>query len=196
MNYYISDLHIGCVNKHEGRTLKHDQILKDNWNAVATNSDTVYVIGDIGRIGSNKDNEYLCSILSTLKGHKILIKGNHDDLKDHRITKLFDKIVDREIVTDNNKGKTYKLVIDHFPILIWEHQHKGYIHLYGHVHETDEYDVYKESLALLNKYFEKRRNDGATDCPEAVAYNCFSGLLNYTPCTINQIIDKFSGGKQ
>lgn len=28
MNYYISDMHIGCTNKYENRTLEHDLILK------------------------------------------------------------------------------------------------------------------------------------------------------------------------
>ena len=59
MNYYISDMHIGCTNKYENRTLEHDLILKENWNKRVTNSDDVYILGDIGRTGSNKDNEYL-----------------------------------------------------------------------------------------------------------------------------------------
>ena len=58
-NYYISDLHLNCTNKYEGRTLDHDKLIKENWNHVVTNADTVYILGDIGREGGNKDNEYL-----------------------------------------------------------------------------------------------------------------------------------------
>ena len=62
MNYYISDIHFNCQNRYEGRTLEHDKIVKENWNRVVNNNDNVYILGDIGREGSNKDNEYLCFI--------------------------------------------------------------------------------------------------------------------------------------
>lgn len=84
-NFYISDLHIGCMNKYEGRTLETDQKLKENWNKVVTNADTIYILGDVGRAGTNKDNEYLASYLAALKGKKVLVKGNHDRLDDIRI---------------------------------------------------------------------------------------------------------------
>mgnify|MGYP003302343206 CR=1 FL=1 len=58
MNYYISDIHFGCQNNYEGRTLEHDQLIKKNWNEVVHNNDTVYILGDIGREGNNKENEY------------------------------------------------------------------------------------------------------------------------------------------
>ena len=57
MNYYISDLHFGCQNKYEGRTLDHDKLIKENWNKTVTNGDTVYILGDIGREGGNKEKK-------------------------------------------------------------------------------------------------------------------------------------------
>lgn len=89
MNYYISDLHLNCKNKYENRTLEHDKILKENWNKTVTNADTVYILGDIGKEGGNKEIEYLCEIISTLKGKKVLIQGNHKKLKDFRLRQLF-----------------------------------------------------------------------------------------------------------
>ena len=91
MNYYISDLHFGCQNKYEGRTLEHDKLIKENWNKTVTNGDTVFILGDIGKEGGNKENEYLCEIISTLKGKKVLIQGNHCKLKDIRVRQLFTK---------------------------------------------------------------------------------------------------------
>ena len=32
MNYYISDIHFGCQNSFDNRTLEHDTIVKENWN--------------------------------------------------------------------------------------------------------------------------------------------------------------------
>ena len=100
-NFYISDLHFGCTNKYENRILEHDKLIKENWNRVVNNGSTVYILGDIGREGSNKDNEYLCEIISTLKGKKILIQGNHCKLKDIRIRQLFTEIVPYKEVNDN-----------------------------------------------------------------------------------------------
>ena len=85
MNYYISDIHFGCKNDYDKRTLEHDMIVKSNWNSVVTNSDNVYILGDIGNIGSNKDTERIIEIVSTLKGKKTLVTGNHDILKDIRL---------------------------------------------------------------------------------------------------------------
>ena len=85
MNYYISDIHFGCQNSFDSRTLEHDKIVKENWNRVVTNADTVYILGDIGKIGNNQDTEKLIEIIATLKGRKILVTGNHDVLRDIRL---------------------------------------------------------------------------------------------------------------
>lgn len=188
MNYYISDLHFGCQNKYENRTIEHDKIIKQNWNAKVTNSDTVYILGDIGREGGNKDNEYLCEIISTLKGKKVLIQGNHEKLNDIRIRQLFTEVCQYKEVSDNSNGKSRNLVLSHYPILMWKNQHKGWIHLYGHVHVSDEWDVYKQSLKYLNDYFKNKTLKGYTDCPPAEAYNVFCGLYDYSPVTLDEIL--------
>lgn len=188
MNYYISDLHFGCQNKYENRTLEHDKIIKQNWNAKVTNGDTVYILGDIGREGGNKDNEYLCEIISTLKGKKVLIQGNHEKLNDIRIRQLFTEVCQYKEVSDNSNGKSRNLVLSHYPILMWKNQHKGWIHLYGHVHISDEWDIYKRSLKYLNDYFKNKTLKGYTDCPPAEAYNVFCGLYDYSPVTLDEIL--------
>lgn len=190
INYYISDLHIGCKNKYEGRTLEHDKILKENWNKTVNNNDTVYILGDIGKEGSNKDNEYLCEIISTLKGNKVLIQGNHEKLKDGRLRQLFVEITPYKEIIDNYNGLNHPLVLSHYPILMWNGQHKGHIHLYGHVHATDEWEVYKKSLDYLNDYFKDKSLKGYTDCPEAKAYNVGCMLWDYTPRTLKEILEK------
>lgn len=190
MNYYISDLHFGCTNKYEGRTLEHDKIIKENWNRVVHNNDNVYILGDVGKEGNNKENEYLCEIISTLKGNKILIQGNHEKMKDNRLKQLFTEIVPYKEIVDNRKNGNDKLVLSHYPILMWNGQHKGVIHLYGHVHSTDEWAVYKHSLEHLNNYFKDKTLKGRTDCPPAVAYNVGAMLpyMDYTPKTLDEII--------
>lgn len=190
MNYYISDTHFGCQNKYEGRTLQHDQFIKSRWNAIVHNNDDVYILGDIGKEGGNKDNEYLCEIISTLKGNKHLIQGNHEKLKDNRLRQLFVEITPYKEITDNYNGLNHNLVLCHYPILFWSSQHKGAIHLYGHVHITDEWKMYKECLNEVNNFFKDKTLKGYTDCPPAKAYNVGAMLsyIDYTPRTLKEII--------
>lgn len=195
MNYYISDLHIGCVNKFDGRTLEDDEKLVKNWNERVHNNDTVYILGDVARFGSNAENEYSIVHLSRLKGKKVLICGNHDvkGLKDNRIAQLFTEICDYKEVTDNFNGINNNIVLSHYPILFWNNQHKGWIHLYGHVHQSEEWTVYKTALGLMNEYFEDRTKKGYKDCPQAKAYNV-GAMLNYinnTPRTLKEILDYY-----
>lgn len=194
MNYYISDLHLNCQNKHEGRTLEHDKILKENWNKTVTNGDTVYILGDIGRMGNNKDNEYVASIISQLKGKsKILITGNHDvkGLKDPRISQLFTEITPYKEVFDNFNGLSHTVVLSHYPILFWNGQHKSWIHLYGHLHNTDEEGLYRECLGKVNEYFAEKGTKGYTDCPPVKAYNvgCMMSYVDYVPRTLKEIME-------
>lgn len=190
MYYYTSDLHIGCTNKYEGRTLENDELLVTNWNHRVCNNDTVFILGDIARLGTNKDNEYACSIISKLKGNKIWIVGNHDTkgLKDNRVKQLFTEICDYKEITDNYNGINHNIVLSHYPILFWNGQHKGWIHLYGHLHNSDEEKVFQECLEKVNDYFIDKEMKGYTDCPKAQAYNVGAMLWNYEPKTLKEIM--------
>ena len=190
MNYYISDIHFGCQNSYDKRTLEHDKIVKENWNRVVTNADNVYILGDIGKIGNNQDTEKLIEIIATLKGKKTLVAGNHDVLRDIRLRQLFVEVCDYKEIVDSYNGMNHKLVLSHYPILFWNGQHKGWLHLYGHVHMSDEWGVYKQSLNYVNEYFNGRTMKGYTDCPPAVAYNVGASCsyMDWTPRTLKEII--------
>lgn len=194
MNYYIADTHFGCTNKWENRTLEYDKLLKENINKVVTNGDDLWFLGDIGRFGGNKDNEYVCEIISTLKGKKHWIIGNHckNGLKDIRIKQLFIEICDYKEITDYIDGKTYKLVLSHVPQIFWNGQHKGWIHLYGHLHMSDEETLYQKFLKETNDYFMDREMKGYTACPQAIAKNvgCMMPYMGYTPRTLKEILQK------
>ena len=68
----------------------HDYI-KKQWNRKVTNADTVYILGDISMRGRS---EALIAFMSVLKGKKILVKGNHDDLSDYRLKQVFYDVCD------------------------------------------------------------------------------------------------------
>lgn len=191
MNYYISDIHFGCVNSFEDRTLEDDRRIINNWNKTVTNNDTVYILGDIGRFGGSKNTEYLCECISVLKGNKVLIQGNHDAPRDARIKQLFMEICDYKKITDNFNNMNHKVILSHYPILFFEGQHRGYIHLYGHLHNSYEETIFQECIGLANEYFNDRTLLGATDCPQTRAYNvgAMRPYMNYTPRTLKEIME-------
>ena len=60
----------------------------------------------------------MIAFVSTLKGHKVMVKGNHDDIKDLRYKQLFDEICDYKEISDTLDGRNEKLVLCHYPILM------------------------------------------------------------------------------
>lgn len=197
MYRYIADLHIGCTNSFEHSTLEHDEILVKNWNSVVNNNDTTFILGDIGRCGTNKDNEYLCSVMSRLKSKKILVVGNHDEkgLQDYRVKQLFESVVDYFELMDNHNGINQKIVLSHYPIFSWNGCYKNTVLLYGHTHGNFDDIIYQESLEKLrykirelnaeNKEEKKFRN-----LPYAYNVGAMMDWINYCPITWEEIKDQ------
>lgn len=96
MNYYISDLHLFHENsiKFDERPFdsldERHETIKKRWNSKITNGDRVFILGDISYRGKNED---LIAYISTLKGQKILVKGNHDDVSVIDIISFLQKFV-------------------------------------------------------------------------------------------------------
>lgn len=198
INYYISDLHLfhknvtGEGTNFDGRPFEtldemHNTI-KENWNNTITNSDHVYILGDLAW----KENENAIQFVSTLKGNKHLILGNHCRAKDQRYRQLFVEIVDYKEVKDNIDGKECHVVLSHFPIAFWNWQHRKSrdgrekklwaVHLYGHLHNSIEEKYFQEFIEKLNKEYD-------IDC---IAKNvgCVMPYMDYTPRTLKEILEK------
>ena len=90
------------------------QYMKEKWNSKITNGDTVYILGDIAMRGTNEE---LIALVAQLKGRKVLIKGNHDDVSDMRYKNIFEEIYDYKEITDYVNQDAYKLVLSLYPIL-------------------------------------------------------------------------------
>ena len=143
MNYYISDMHFFHKNvTKEGNNFDNrpfnslaemHQYMKEKWNSKITNGDTVYILGDIAMRGTNEE---LIALVAQLKGRKVLIKGNHDDVSDMRYKNIFEEIYDYKEITDYVDQDAYKLdglkdyeigylpqqtvVQKDFPATVWE----------------------------------------------------------------------------
>ena len=147
MNYYISDMHFFHKNvTKEGNNFDNrpfnslaemHEYMKEKWNSKITNGDTVYILGDIAMRGTNEE---LIALVAQLKGRKILVKGNHDDVSDLRYKNLFEEICAYKEVTDHIGQEAYKLVLSHYPILMWNGQHiritRQKIHFFRNVYDS------------------------------------------------------------
>ena len=189
MNYYTSDIHFGQKallkeGKYHERpftTLEEMQseIIK-RWNKKVTNADHVYILGDVGTRGAGQLRPEL---LACLKGNKHLVLGNHDDISDLRVRQQFVEICHYKKMFDNKGGKAREVILSHYPILMWEDQHRGAILLYGHVHNTVEESFFQKYLAEF--YRERPRKPKETD---GAAYNVGMALWDYTPVSLGQLL--------
>lgn len=197
MNYYIADMHLFCKSQtQEGRlnfdnrpfqnTEEMHQHFLEEWNKQITNGDTTYILGDLSLRGRNDE---LIALVAQLKGKKILIKGNHDDLSDYRYKQLFHEICDYKEVTDCIGGTAYKLVLSHYPILMWNGQHKGTILLYGHTHTSAEDTFFQRCLAEMNHSEEWQFRRPQEPVFRAYNVGCMMPYMNYRPRTLKEILD-------
>lgn len=195
MNYYISDLHLFHKNvTNEGSNFDNrpfdtleemHKVIKENWNSKITNADHVYILGDLAW----KENEDAIELVSTLRGNKHLILGNHDKATDQRYKQLFVEIANYKEAKDMIDGKEYHVVMSHFPLAFWNHQHHyrrdgekhkvWSIHLYGHIHNSVEESCYQEFIKMLNSKYDIK----------CIAKNVGCMLWNYTPITLKEILN-------
>ncbi len=138
MIYFTSDLHLGHENILRFANRPFDNIeemnrtLIANYNALVSNEDTVYILGDLAyRIPVTEANE----IISRLNGKKHLIVGNHDKNYDRS---LFEEVVDYKQLHTHSKYFT----LMHYPMLEWAKMRCKSIMLHGHMHnEGMDYNI-------------------------------------------------------
>ena len=118
-----------------------------------------------------------------------MVKGNHDDVSDLRYKQLFEEICDYKEITDQIERKTVHLVLSHYPILLWKNQHRGSVHLYGHVHNTIEDTFFRECLENMNKTDFKGRREG-DKLLRAYNVGCMMPYMDYEPRTLEEIVEK------
>lgn len=177
-NYYISDLHLGHtrVIEFDNRPFQSIEEMNNtiihNWNNTVTDNDDVYILGDISlkpKIG--------LELTQLLKGRKHLILGNHDDLNT-QYKSLFVSIDAYAEIKDNGRH----VVLSHYPIASWRNMQYGNIHLYGHVHNSEEYKLIedlKTQMQSIGKPY------------SAFNVGCMLSYMNYTPRTLDYIIQNY-----
>ena len=178
MNFYIADTHFGHANiiRYDDRPFSSaeemDEAMISNWNAAVSDADTVYILGDVSWYGSERTRE----ILGRLNGKKVLIRGNHDEVCD-RLTDCFIKTCDYLELDDGSE----RVVLSHYPMPFWNGQFQDSVHLYGHVHDSHQWNMmesWKKEMRQLQAVPTRMLNVG-----------CMMKYMGYTPRTLDELKD-------
>lgn len=176
MIFYFSDTHFGHKNilRFDNRpfadTDTMDAVLIRNWNERVTDNDTVYFLGDF----SWRNEADSIAILKKLKGHIRLIRGNHDH-NQGKLRSEFESVSAYEEIDDSGRY----VVLCHYPIPFYNRQHYGAVMLYGHVHNTREWQY-------ICKWQKELWDDGIPS--RLINVGCMTPYMNYTPRTLDELL--------
>lgn len=110
------------------RPFDYQQKIIRNWNSSVQDNDIVIMLGDI-----SWNNDY--SILSQLRGRKILVRGNHDKKScEVYMSKYFDFACD----TFSMEYKGIPLIFSHKPLKEFSERYNIHGHLHDNIHRKEE----------------------------------------------------------
>lgn len=134
MIFFWSDTHfnhegiIGLCKRPDRGWQDMNERLVERWNDTVGHTDTIYFLGDFGFRRATGDP--LDSIFARLRGHKHLVKGNHDEQNKEVLKLPWESVSD--LATIRYKGG--KAIACHYPLESWKGMAKGYFHVHGHSH--------------------------------------------------------------
>ena len=131
--YFVSDTHFchgNIIHFKGGRPEfscadEMNEAMIEGWNSVVRDQDKVYHLGDV----TFRYDGVFKEIMSRLKGHKRLVVGNHDHIKNPNLSIWFEKI---DLWT-GGKFKSEGFVASHMP-LHPDHFNKYPLNVHGHTH--------------------------------------------------------------
>ena len=150
--YVISDTHFNHKNiiEYSHRPFSSvgemNKTMIDNWNKIVTDEDYVYFLGDFCLGGRENIKKFGLQ----LKGHKILITGNHDFSKKELYEEAgFETVYKKKAIVYFEKwDKTI-----HFSHKRVPNKDTVYLNLYGHVHDKPEDDELHKCVCVeLHNY--------------------------------------------
>ena len=152
MLYYISDPHFGHANviwlcdRPFDDVEEMDRVIMENWNSRVSDEDEVYLLGDLAFRNTRPVEEYL----SSLKGRKHLIIGNHDRswMPGFDTSKYFESVDNLLYIVDQGR----QVVLCHYPMMTWPHVRESYM-VFGHIHNNPDaqyWPLIKMSELMLN----------------------------------------------
>ena len=104
-------------------------MLQKRWNSHVNQQDTIYVLGDFGANGQEKE------ILAQLNGRKFLVKGNHDIQTNQYYRDCgFIEVYDYPIIFKDF------WILSHEPLYV--NTNMPYANIFGHVHNSPIFKTY------------------------------------------------------
>ena len=194
MNYYISDLHLGhenCLdfdNRPFSSIEAQDEVIIHRWNCNVDIDDDVYILGDLSFYNATKTKE----IIEQLNGNKHFIVGNHDNrfLRNENIRKCFVEITHyKELVIDEKNN--ISVVLQHYPIFAYKNLYRGWKHLYGHVHNSFEWNMMERHKWQVKDLYSKKDGTDPKDIYCAYNVGCMLSHMDYTPRTLEYIEEHY-----
>ncbi|MFG5119413.1 metallophosphoesterase [Methylorubrum sp. POS3] len=174
--FFTADTHFGDAHilRHRGDRYAsieaHDEALIARWNAVVSEADEIWHLGDFA---AHADPAYCAAVFDRLNGIKRLVRGNHDSNRVLRLPWVDPPVESVRIGVRDAEGRTQRLFLAHYAHRAWPGLWRGTRHLYGHTHATladttrscdvgvDAWDDAPVGLAALTA-----RQDAATLVPE------------------------------
>lgn len=165
MIFYTADPHFGSETiiakaaRPFSTVQEMDEELIRRWNAVVSDDDTVYLLGDVGSYGS----PFPDGQLSCLCGHKHLVRGNHDTIWDDQqhFFQYFETVTDFLEISDGG----IPVMLCHYPLV---YDQRGCM-IHGHIHNT-----------------QKRAYQILTQLPKV--FNAGVDINHFAPVTLRELI--------
>ena len=181
---YIADMHfdhediIAYDNRPFDSLNQMNEALVENWNRVVAPGDLTWILGDF----CTGDSDRWRSLLNRLNGRKALIIGNHDDLSTvSALSGLFEDVAEYREIEDGDRH----VVLCHYPILGFHDHYFGWVHLYGHVDTSYEWNVAEHTKKLLKKLYVRE------DVCRMVNTGAMLPYMNYTPRSLEELEPRF-----
>ena len=171
--FFTSDIHFGhsniikyCRRPFASVEEMNEKIVR-NWNEKVSREDEVFILGDLSFMSA-----YATRLLMLrMNGKKYVIVGNHDKklFKDRELANCFEWIKDYAEI----QYRGIPIVLFHYPIAMWNGRFHGAMHLYGHVHNGQDYYAFLKG---------RMTGDGS--------YNVGMDVNDFAPVDIEELIEK------
>ena len=166
MIYYIGDTHFGdkrvleLAGRPYSSITEMDIDMIRRWNGRIRDDDIVYILGDFAY------DDAAAQVIEKLKGKKVLLIGNHDEVFSDETLRKFDCVKTIETISDCDRS----VCLCHYPLLSYKNSVYGGYHVFGHIHNNKNDKAYYLQSQLPN------------------SFNCSADVIGFTPRTLNELI--------
>ncbi len=177
---YLADMHfddeaiIAYDNRPFNSVKEMNDTLITRWNSVVLPDDLTCILGDFCRGGPERWRELLLS----LNGRKILITGNHDEPASVESVR---SLLDCSTAYLEMEDEGRHVVLCHYPIPAFRDHYFGWIHLYGHVHSSYEWNIMENTKRLIKNLYCRQ------DVCRMVNTGAMLSFMDYTPRTLDEL---------